>query len=295
MSKNESANENVSPRSLDKMMSVLEIKSWIAFATILIILGSTAVWGFFGTMQLREDVTGVLVKSGKIINIYATADSVLLDFSLEPEQYLHSDQVVARLEQLDLVNEINLMLAQNAPALEIEAKRAELLAKSQIKTRDSGRVVDVYTHTGDYVEQGMKIATISKEAGELQMLECLLFVPADQIKSIEKGLSVNVSPASISKKNYGNMVGTVTSISEHPVTNQYLIDTLGSAELADEFLKNGACYEIYVTLTPSEETETGYKWTTSLGPKKQFGNLTLCDASVVIEELRPIDVFFLGD
>lgn len=290
----DNGNIKVSPEHVDKMVSVIEIKSWIAFATVLIILGGTLIWGFFGTMQLRGDVKGVLVKSGKIINIFATDDSVLLDFPLAPEQYVEKDQVVARIEQVELVNEINLMIDQNAPAVEIEAKRDKLLAKSQIRTHDSGRVVDVYAHEGDYVKKATKLATISKEAPDGKAMECLLYVTADRIKDIKKGMSVNIYPASVSKKSYGSMIGTVAFISEHPVTLQYLFDTLGSEELAQEFLKDGACYELAINLVASEETVTGYKWTTSLGPNKKFGNLTLCDASIIIEELRPIDVFFFG-
>ena len=107
-------------------------------------------------------------------------------------------------------------------------------------------------------------------------------------------MDVNIFPASINRDTYGNMIGSVTFITERPVTYQYLYDTLGSAELATEFLKDGALYEVYVTLVASEETVTGYKWTASLGPNKQFANLTLCEASILVETIRPIDVFFFG-
>ena len=282
----------LAPDKLENMIAVVEIKSWVAFATVLIILAATVVWGFWGTMQLRVEATGALVKSGKIINIYSSEDSVLRDFSLAPEEYVVKDQIVARLELQEQVNEVNLMIAQGADPLEIKAKQDELLDRSQIVVNESGRIVDVYVRAGDYVGKGTKLATISKEAEDGKALECLLYVPAEKIKGIKKGLKVNVFPASVSKKNYGNMIGTVASVSEYPVTYQYLFDTLGSEELATEFLKNGACYEVYLNLVASEDTETGYKWTTSLGPKKKFGNLTLCDAAIIIEELRPIDVFF---
>jgi hypothetical protein len=91
------------------------------------------------------------------------------------------------------------------------------------------------------------------------------------------------------------MTGIVSLISEYPVTWQYMFDVLGSEELANEFMKMGACYEVYINLTTSEETVTGYEWTTSMGPPKKFGDMTLCDATVIIDELRPIDVFFFDE
>ena len=289
------AGRYISPAHLDKMVSVIEIKSWVAFATVLIIIGAALIWGFFGTMQLREDVKGALVRSGKVFHIYATDDSILLDFTLRPEQRITRDQVVARIEQLGLVREINLLIDQNAPNMEIEAKREELITRSQIRTPDFGRVVDVYVRSGDYVKKGEKLATISKEAPDNKILECYLFMPASQVKNMKAGMRVNVYPARISKKTYGNMIGTIAFISDHPVTYNYLFNILGSEELAKDFLQGGAMYEVYVYLAASEETVTGYQWTMSLGPKKKFADLTLCDASIVIEELRPIDVFFFGN
>ncbi|MDR2662148.1 MAG: hypothetical protein LBC31_04035, partial [Treponema sp.] len=116
----------------------------------------------------------------------------------------------------------------------------------------------------------------------------------EQMRQIKKGLSVSVYPASISRQTYGNMTGRVNFVSEYPVTRQYLYDRLNSENLADYFLKDSACYEVYLNLVSSEETVTGYEWTTSLGPSTAFGDLTLCAASIVIDEPRPIDVFFLG-
>ncbi|MCL2227042.1 MAG: hypothetical protein FWB97_05375 [Oscillospiraceae bacterium] len=286
--------QEASPLHLDKMVSVIDIKAWIALGTILIILVAALLWGFFGTMRLTESVSGVLVRSGRVFNIYSPYDVVLLDFNLEHNQHVERDQVVARLEQIDLVNEINLKIAQGASELEIQAMQDELIARSQIRTFDYGRVVDVFARTGDFVRRGDRLATIVREAQGSVALECLLFVPVSQAKYIRRGMSVDIFPASVSRRNYGNMMGTVLYVSEFPVTFQYLYNTLGSEELANEFLREGAIHEIYVVLVTSEETASGFAWTTSLGPNKSFGNLTLSEASIVIEELRPIDVFLFG-
>jgi HlyD family secretion protein len=184
------------------------------------------------------------------------------------------------------------MMARNTPEAEVNVKRAKLIEESQIVTPEAGRVVDVFVNSGDFVRRGDKIATISKEAPDGKAVECYLFVPASQIKSIRKNMNVNIYPANVNKKLYGNMTGIVTTISEFPVTENYMFNLLGSRELAQEFLKDSACYEVYINLDTSEETVTGYAWSTSLGPSKRFGNITLCDASVILEKVRPIDLFF---
>jgi hypothetical protein len=281
--------------NIDRMMVIIGIKAWLALGMALLVFAAALLWGLFGTMQIREEVSGVLVRSGKLISIYAADEGVLLDFVPVQGMFVEKDQALARIEKYDLVSEINALLNSGAPASLIEEKRTELLHESRIVTWEAGRVLDAYAHRGDYVHRGQKLLTISKEAERSKALECLLYIPADQMGQIKKGLPVSVYPASINKRTYGNMTGTVNLISEYPVTRQYLYDRLNSENLADYFLKNdSACYEVYLNLVSSEDTATGYEWTTSLGPAQAFGDLTLCAASIVIDELRPIDVFFLG-
>ncbi|MCL2576466.1 MAG: HlyD family efflux transporter periplasmic adaptor subunit [Defluviitaleaceae bacterium] len=277
-----------------KPLNVIEIKSWIAFGTILIILSATVAWGYFGTMHEQVQVRGVIVRSGRVFSIYSAYDAELLDFNLQPNQMVERDQVIARLDQQNLVREINMLIETGAPQIEIKNLQEQLISSSQIVTYDWGRVVDVYARKGDFVRRGQRLATISREAQDDIALETLLFVSLDDAMKIRRGMDVNVFPASVSSKDFGNMVGTVLSVSEYPVTFQYMVDILGSEELAREFTRYGAVHEVYVLLVASEETVTGYKWTTSLGPNMKFGSLTLTSANIILDVHRPIDVFLFG-
>ncbi|MDL2205842.1 HlyD family efflux transporter periplasmic adaptor subunit [Eubacteriales bacterium OttesenSCG-928-N13] len=282
------------PDQLEHAMVVIDLKAWIAIATLLIVLVATLIWAFFGTMPLRENVTGVLVRSGRTISFYAPEDTTILDLSIERNDYVNRDQAIARIDQSHLVDQINMKISEDAPADEIALLRAELLESSQIVSYLDGRVQDVFVHAGDYVTKGTKLATMLHSPDANANLECLLYVPIDQIHEVTKGMKVNVFPDFADKNTYGNMFGTVESISEYPVTESYLNDVLGNDELALSFMNNSACYEVKVSLVTSEETTTGYRWTISKGPDVEIGNLSLCNAAIVLSEKRPIDVFFLN-
>jgi hypothetical protein len=91
------------------------------------------------------------------------------------------------------------------------------------------------------------------------------------------------------------MIGIVIFISEYPVTRKYLYELLASEALADSFIKNNeAYYEVGISLIPSESNVTGYEWSTSYGPSRKFGDLTLCDAVIIKDKVRPFDLFFSG-
>jgi hypothetical protein len=277
-----------------KPRSIIEIESWIALGTIAILSAAMITWGFFGTLRRQMSVRGVIVRSGRAFNIYSAHDAVILDFNLVPNQTIERDQVIARLDRSELVREINKLAELGAPQTEIENLQAELISSSQVISHNSGRVTDVFVRTGDYVRRGELLATVLKEATDDRALETLLFVSVDEAMRVRRGMDVNVYPASVSTQAFGSMMGTVLSVSEYPVTEQYMADTLGSEELAREFMSGGAVHEVYILLVSSEETVTGYKWTTSLGPNANFGNLTMTEANIILNVYRPIDIFFLG-
>ncbi|MDR3002425.1 MAG: biotin/lipoyl-binding protein [Fibromonadaceae bacterium] len=280
------------PAKTDEMVRVIDINAWVALLTVLAVIAGGLTWGFLGNLLMRENTSGVIVRSGKIINIYATGDFHLLDLNIESGGYVEMGQVIARADRPELVVDVNKSIVRNAPIAEINTKRARLIEESQIITPETGRVVDVFVHSGDFVRKGDKIATILKEAADGKAMECSVFMLADQVKNIRKGMNVNIYPAGVNKKMYGNMTGIVAWISEYPVTENYMLNLLSSKELAQDFLKNGAVYEIYINLVTSEETATGYAWTTSFGPPNKFGNITLLNASVITEKMRPIDLLF---
>ncbi len=282
------------PDQLNQAMVVIDMKTWIAFATVLLVLVAVLVWAFFGTMELKQAAPGVLIKSGRTITLYAPEERVLLDLSIQRNQIVDKDQVVARLDQPDLVEHIGQLLESGADAAEIDAARQELLRRSQVITNEEGRVTDVFVHVGDYLSKGQKIATLIQSPPKGKNITCRLYVTMDQVHSVKKGMTVNVYPDFADKNTYGNMIGTIAEISEYPVSDNYLLDVLGSQELADGLTKGQSCFELTISLLTSADTHTGYYWTTSKGPSIEMSDLSMVTADVVLSTQRPIDVFFFN-
>ena len=280
------------PNQLNQAMVVLDMKTWIASATLILLLGAVCLWGFFGTMELKQSATAVLIKSGRTISLYSPEDSVLLDLSIQRDQVIERDQVIARLDQSPLVEKINAAVNAGAADADIKLMRDELMRRSQVLTYDDGRVQDVFVHVGDHLTKGQKIATIIQNPPKGENLKCLMYIPMDKIHSISKGMSVNIYPDFADKNTYGNLVGTIADVSTYPASDNYLLDELGSPELAEGLTGGAACFELTISLLTSTETPTGYYWTTSNGPDIEIGDLNMCTADIILNTLRPVDVFF---
>jgi hypothetical protein len=274
-----------------KAARVLTIKMWLALVTLALAVGGGAVWMFFGTLHLKERVSGALSRTGRVADIYAREDAFLLDFPLKEGMLVEADDCVARFEMPDFYERIN-ALKGGGGQTEIDALREELLNLTQVRSPITGLVENIHVSAGDFVRKGQKLATISEQMNNDKATECLLFVPMNRIQEIKKGQTVHVYPRYVDKTKYGNLTGSVAFISEYPVTFQYLHEVLGNDELARSFLASGEHYQVEVILKASLQNPTGYEWTVSGGPAKPFGALTLCNAEIIIGIYRPIEVFW---
>ncbi len=282
------------PDTMESAMAVIDIKAWIAAATVVLALAAIIIWAFFGTMRMTVNVNGALVKSGKVIEVYTTESARILDIAVSRNQDVDCDQVIARLDQPELVNQINQMIAAGEPEEAIQAQRKNLLKHSRVLTNGEGRVQDIYVRAGDYVDKGTRIATVLQNPEKDQALQCLVYVPMDSIGKISPGMEVNVFPAFGDKNEYGSMIGTVESISDYPVTAMHMYERYGSEELAGSFMAS-TVYEVTISLISDENNPTGYRWTISKGPDAKIGDLSLCTATIIQKEVRPIDVFFFNN
>ena len=95
-----------SPEQLDQLMQVTKPQSWIALATVCVLLAGTVVWGFTGRVPTNVHAMGVLIKSGGVFDIVPRASGQVADIAVQPGDLVQSGQVLARIDQPVLIDEI---------------------------------------------------------------------------------------------------------------------------------------------------------------------------------------------
>jgi HlyD family secretion protein len=119
---------------------------------------------------------------------------------------------------------------------------------------------------------------------------CMYVSPVEG-KKIRPGMTVQISPSTVRKEEYGVMLGKVVSVGEFPVTYQAMLRVLGSDELIRALPVGGASIEVVVEPTKAE-TDSGYQWTSPKGPPTTVQSGTFVAASIITEERRPIELIF---
>lgn len=167
--------------------------------------------------------------------------------------------------------------------LERTCKVISPLAGRVVETRVSKRHTEINTGTP------LLLLVPSEEAGA--NLQATIYDSAAEGKKLHPGMKVKLSPTTVRREEYGYIVGTVPSVAELPTTEQAMQAHLNDPGLVKTFVQAaGVPLEVRVELTRSPDTASGYQWSSRAGPPMQISAGTLCQASFVISEQRPISM-----
>lgn len=173
---------------------------------------------------------------------------------------------------------------------EAQRRLAEAQARHDRETRVvagvSGRVVDLPLTVGDALTVGQMILSVEPSNREL---EALAYVGLADGKRVQRGMPISVSPSTVRRERYGSIRGRVRYVSDFPQTRGDMMRQLGgNAVLVDSLLKEGALILVRVDLIEDDSTPSGYRWTSSRGPRERVHSGTLCAAEVTVSQERPL-------
>ncbi len=161
------------------------------------------------------------------------------------------------------------------------------------KSAHSGLVVEIKVNRGDVVAAGTPIATLMG-AGETEEIFGLLYVAPVDGKRVQPGMTVEVTPSTVRRVEYGFIVGKVTSVSPIPATIEGMRSVLKNEQLVTQLSGTGAPFEVRVSFLKDTSTGSGLKWSSSRGPAGALHASTLLDAKIVVDRIPLINLVIPG-
>jgi hypothetical protein len=111
-------------------------------------------------------------------------------------------------------------------------------------------------------------------------------------QQIQPGMTVQITPDTVKREQFGGILGKVQSVSRVPVTQQDMINLIGNAEIAKNLSREGGQMQVWVELQPSPTTFSGYQWSSSLGPDAIVTAGITTSVRVTLETQAPITFVF---
>lgn len=173
-----------------------------------------------------------------------------------------------------------------------------LSRESQVVSQVAGRVVEIRAALQTEVDIGDAILLVEPTGSDVGGLEAILYVSAAtgkrvKVKTDDNGeeMVVHISPSTVKREEYGSMLGVVSYVAKVPTSKPAMEARLGDKDLAETLTQEiGLPLEIRVVLIRSDQTLSGYRWTTSDGPPTVITAGTLCSGSVTIRTQRPVEL-----
>ncbi|MBI1209243.1 MAG: hypothetical protein GC191_18395 [Azospirillum sp.] len=172
-----------------------------------------------------------------------------------------------------------------AGELAVQDAQLALDQVTQIFAHDSGRVVVSAVPKNAMVVAGQRI--LSLELGGPGM-QALIYVPADEGKNIQAGMSALVSPTTARREEYGSLVGRVIWVSPLAQSEMEIATALSNRDLARRFTLRGAPVAVVIALVPDPDTGNGYRWTSARGSEVRMTTGTVANAWVTVRSAPPI-------
>jgi HlyD family secretion protein len=170
---------------------------------------------------------------------------------------------------------------------QMEQLAGELERNSQVVGPIDGRVIEFKVSAGSVLAVGTPVIQIESEG---LTLAAVVYIPGERGKDVKPGMTVRVEPTIVRREEFGTLVGTVSSISDFPMTPQGMLAVLHNDTLVQRFSRDGAPYAAVVELQRDDASPTGYQWSVGLGPPVRLTTGTLVRAEITTRTRRPIDL-----
>ena len=259
----EAMDKVLSPDELDRLMHVTDPRGWLALIALLALVAAAVVWGVFGSVPIEVGGDKGVMLGGDSRNPAVSQTSGLVtDVPVEIGDHVQKGQVLARV-------------------------RPNQGAETDVVSLFDGRVDQILIERGMLLERGQQVAVIKRGNEPLQ---AFVFVAGEQAKQFKKGMQVHVLPSTVQAEAFGFIQGKVTSVSKFPVTEDEMSLLLENQSLVDALRTGGSQHRVDVKLLRDPSTPSGFKWSSSQGPPFAITRGTLCTATFVLDEERPVNL-----
>jgi HlyD family secretion protein len=172
----------------------------------------------------------------------------------------------------------------------VDEVRRELKSKTEVVSRQSGRILEILTDQGRMAASGEPILRLDQSGGTVRKLEAVIYVPSVFGKQIHVGMPMLISPSTVKQEEFGQIQATVTYVSDFPATTRGMQRTLKNEQLVASLAGHDAPFEVHAALTADPSTPSQLKWSSSKGPPVRIESGSLATANIAVDTRRPIEL-----
>ena len=245
-----------SPDALDRPLQLIKTPVVVSTVGLLIIVGLTALWGAFGSINTSVAATGAYTLGAPFIQIESTLEAQVTDLQVKAEQSITAGEPLMTV----------MPLGDGAKPVTITSPV-------------DGTVSNVFVLEGEVLQPG--VATLSiVQSGDTPIVQ--LAVPIESAVSVEPGQSVLITPLGVVSGSYGMLRGTVRSRANLPMSQEVINSTVGVVNAEPQ--GQGPWVQVVVDIDKDPNSSSGLDWTTPAGDQVVLTPGQSVTAEIVVDD-----------
>ena len=255
------------PDELDSPSLLAAPRGWIAIFVIMFVMAGAAVWAFAGSIPVTVAAPGLLTYAEGTSHVFSPVDGTVTDLAVRPGDRVQVGQQLAAVEE---------------PSGTV----------TSVDSPFSGQVIGLTVTQAQVIDRGAPLLTVERTSSPDEPLVAMLFVPEDSVQGVRAGLGVGLSVASAPAAQFGLLQGSVSSVSEFPLSSDQVSALVGGDLAARDYTPSSAPHLVIVSLRPDPATPSGFAWSTAAGSPRPLRSQIQVQASVEVGADAPIQLLF---
>ncbi len=226
-----------------------------------------------------------LVLKKQVVEIELERDNSLLEIDKLKGDLIRLSSLEAQEEESINERKFKLKFDIEQSKAKVDILENELKQATEVTSPCDGMVVSQEATAGKIVEPGQSIVTILPDG---RRLEVRILVSAFQGKDINPGMTLQITPSTVKREEYGFMPANVTEVGDFPVNPESVNRLINNPELVQAALKRGPMIQVKGELVADSSTVSGYQWSSLRGKSINVSAGTICTSQVPVKEIAPI-------
>ncbi len=169
---------------------------------------------------------------------------------------------------------------------EVNLLKSQLGDQGVLKTRISGRVVEITSSVGDYLSPGSPVILVQPDSDEDEMT-FVVFISSEQVKPVSPGMRTELELSAFPPTKYGKLVAEVSGVSPMPMSSSGLMKELRNDQLVARITQEGSPFMVKVDILRDPKTNE-FLWSSASSTKRSLQVGMVGEGSIITRYERLI-------
>jgi len=174
---------------------------------------------------------------------------------------------------------------------EVARLEAAVQEETRIVAEQRGRILEIRAAVGDFLSPGDRVVSMEVTEVSSPLIGLIYFTVRDG-KRLRSAMPIQVTPDTVERERSGSIRGSISSVSDFPVTLAEVENVVGNRAVAEALISGGHLMEVFVELELDPGTPSGFRWTSAGGPETSFSAGTTATARTAVERRPPLTFVF---